>query len=80
MDGWATSFPVGSKIVVAVRCCYAHVHLHRLDPTPSSPPQVVGVEKLLAFFRYCFLGQTYYVTDAGSPEHALWDHKDATDT
>ena len=24
--------------------------------------QVVGVRKMLAFFRFCFLGQDYYVT------------------
>ena len=49
-------------------------------PARMPPPQVVGVEKLLAFFRYCFLGQTYYVTDADSPEHSLWDHKDTDDS
>ena len=49
-------------------------------PCPSPQLlQVVGVEKVLAFFRYCFLGQTYYTTDPDSPEHSLWDHKDATD-
>jgi hypothetical protein len=39
--------------------------------------QVVGVKKMLAFFRYCFLGQEYYVTAMGDSEHSLWDHKDA---
>lgn len=38
--------------------------------------QVVGAEKLLAFFRYCFVGQTYYLTAMDDDEHALWDHKD----
>ena len=38
--------------------------------------QVVGVRRMLAFFRYCFLGQEYYVTDVKDDEHTLWDHKD----
>ena len=38
--------------------------------------QVVGVKKMLAFFRYCFQGQRYYVTEINSEEHALWDHSD----
>lgn len=37
--------------------------------------QVVGVKKMLAFFRYCFLGQDYYITDISDKEHLLWDHK-----
>ena len=41
--------------------------------------QVVGVKKMLAFFRYCFLGQEYYVTELGDAEHALWDHKEISD-
>ena len=40
--------------------------------------QVVGVRKMLAFFRYCFQGQTYYVTVIESEEHALWDHSDTS--
>ena len=40
--------------------------------------QVVGAKKMLAFFRFCFLGQDYYVTELGDEEHALWDHKDDT--
>lgn len=35
--------------------------------------QVVGVKKMLAFFRYCFLGQEYYVTEMNDREHSLWD-------
>jgi len=38
--------------------------------------QGVGVKKMLAFFRYCFQGQRYYVTEINSEEHALWDHSD----
>ena len=38
--------------------------------------QVVGVRKMLAFFRYCFLGQEYYITEIGDEEHSLWEHKD----
>lgn len=41
--------------------------------------QVVGVGRMVAFFRYCFLGQEYYVTELGDEEHALWDHKDSTE-
>ena len=37
--------------------------------------QVVGVKKMLAFFRYCFLGQEYYITEIEDDEHALWGHK-----
>ena len=36
--------------------------------------QVVGVKKMMAFFRYCFLGQEYYVTEMKDKEHSLWDH------
>ena len=36
--------------------------------------QVVGVKKMLAFFRFCFLGQEYYVTQIGDPDHSLWEH------
>ena len=42
--------------------------------------QVVGVKKMLAFFRYCFLGQEYYVTDIEDSEHLLWEHKDTEET
>lgn len=35
--------------------------------------QIVGVNKLLAFFRYCFQGQNYYITSNGEEEHHLWD-------
>ncbi len=35
--------------------------------------QVVGVARLLAFFRYCFLGQDYYMTDVDTTEHLMWD-------
>ncbi|XP_062504731.1 uncharacterized protein LOC134181477 [Corticium candelabrum] len=42
--------------------------------------QVVGVDKLLAFFRFCFTGQGYYVTDVDDDEHSLWDHKDDSPT
>ena len=42
--------------------------------------QVVGVKKMLAFFRYCFLGQDYYVTDMEDEEHLLWEHKDVEAT
>ena len=39
--------------------------------------QVVGVRRMLAFFRYCFLAsQEYHVTQLGDKEHDLWDHKD----
>lgn len=38
--------------------------------------QVVGVRRMLAFFRHCFLGQEYYITEVDDPEHLLWEHKD----
>ena len=41
--------------------------------------QVVGVRRMLAFFRFCFLGQEYYVTELEDEEHALWDHQDPPD-
>ena len=31
---------------------------------------------MLAFFRYCFMGQEYYITEDGEEEHLLWEHKD----
>ena len=31
---------------------------------------------MLSFFRYCFSGQEYYVTEADSREHSLWDHEE----
>lgn len=42
--------------------------------------QVVGVKKMLAFFRYCFTGQQYYITEIESEEHLLWEHKDSEPT
>ena len=38
--------------------------------------QVVGVSKILAFFRYCFQGQAYTVTSPDQVEHSLWDYPD----
>lgn len=38
--------------------------------------QVVGVDKILAFFRYCFQGQAYTVTSPDQVEHSLWDYPD----
>lgn len=38
--------------------------------------QVVGVKRMLAFFRFCFLGQEYYVTEMSDDEHSLWDYSD----
>ena len=62
-------------------------HFQALEPTSRDilfadyveevTAQVVGVEKMLAFFRYCFLGQEYYVTDVSDEEHKMWDHKDS---
>lgn len=62
-------------------------HFRALEPTARDilfsdyveeiTAQVVGVKKMLAFFRYCFLGQGYYVTEMEDKEHSLWDHKDA---
>jgi len=44
-----------------------------MDYVEEISAEIVGVEKMLAFFRYCFLGQEYYVTEMGSDEHAeLW--------
>ena len=42
--------------------------------------QVVGVRKMLAFFRYCFRGQEYYVTEVEDSEHLLWEHKDSEES
>ena len=36
--------------------------------------QVVGAERVLAFFLNCFRNQGYYVTNIDDNEHALWDH------
>ena len=39
--------------------------------------QVVGVNKILAFYRYCFQGQQYYVTTEDDKEHSeLWNYID----
>ena len=44
-----------------------------MDYVEEISAEIVGVEKMLAFFRYCFLGQEYYVTEMDSDEHAeLW--------
>ena len=44
-----------------------------MDYVEEISAQIVGVDKMLAFFRYCFLGQEYYVTEMGSKEHdELW--------
>ena len=42
--------------------------------------QVVGVQKMLAFFQYCFRGQKYYITESGDPEHSIWDYIDSHDS
>ena len=65
-------------------------HFEALEPTVRDilfsdyveeiTAQVVGVSKMLAFFRYCFLGQSYYVTEIGSEEHLLWDHSEPPET
>ena len=50
-----------------------------LDYVEEMTAQVVGVNRMLAFFRYCFTaGQQYYVTELGDEDHSLWDH--STDT
>ena len=41
--------------------------------------QVVGTGQMLSFFRYCFQGQYYYITELGDKEHSLWDYPDVTD-
>ena len=41
--------------------------------------QVVGIKKMLAFFRYCFVGQEYYITDIEEEEHLLWEHKEVVE-
>lgn len=63
------------------------LHFQALEPTARDmlfddyveeiTAQVVGVKKMLTFFRYCFLGQGYYVTEIEDEEHYLWDHKDS---
>lgn len=65
-------------------------HFQALEPTVRDilfsdyveeiTAQVVGVRKMLAFFRYCFLGQNYYVTEIESEEHLLWDHSEPSET
>ena len=45
-----------------------------LDYVEEITAQVVGVGRMLAFFRYCFLGQEYYVTEMGDDEHSLWEY------
>ena len=50
-----------------------------LDYVEEITTQVVGVRRMMAFFRYCFVGQEYYVTDINEEEHILWDHKDPPD-
>lgn len=42
--------------------------------------QVVGVKKMLAFFRYCFQGQQYYITEIDDEEHLLWEHKESKES
>ena len=36
--------------------------------------QVVGIKRIVAFFRYCFTGQSYHITEIGDDEHAIWDY------
>ena len=51
-----------------------------MDYVEEITAQVVGVKKMLAFFRYCFLSQEYYITEVGDDDHNLWDYKDAQET
>ncbi len=50
-----------------------------MDYVEEITAQVVGVKKMLAFFRYCFLGQEYYITEVGQAEHSLWNYKNIED-
>ena len=44
-----------------------------MDYVEEISAEIVSVEKMLAFFRYCFMGQDYYVTEVDSKEHEeLW--------
>lgn len=51
-----------------------------LDYVEEITAQVVGVKRMLAFFRYCFVGQEYYITELGKKEHNLWDHSESHDS
>ncbi len=50
-----------------------------MDYIEEITAQIVGVKKMLAFFRYCFLSQKYYITEVGQDEHSLWNYKDSDD-
>ncbi|XP_065179869.1 uncharacterized protein LOC135810308 [Sycon ciliatum] len=46
-----------------------------LDYVEEISAQVVGIEDVYAFFRYCFHEPVeYYVTEPDGAEHDLWDH------
>lgn len=36
--------------------------------------EVVGTRNVLSFFKYCFRGQPYYLTNLGDTEHLLWEY------
>eukprot|EP00730_Choanoeca_flexa_P017640 TRINITY_DN8521_c0_g2_i1.p2 TRINITY_DN8521_c0_g2~~TRINITY_DN8521_c0_g2_i1.p2 ORF type:complete len:680 (+),score=173.95 TRINITY_DN8521_c0_g2_i1:2149-4188(+) len=41
--------------------------------------QIVGAKHVYAFFKSCFQGQEYEVTELGTPEHDLWEYKMSDD-
>ena len=44
-----------------------------MDYIEEITAQIVGIDLMLSFFRYCFQGQDYYITEIDQPEHSLWD-------
>ena len=44
-----------------------------MDYIEEITAQIVGVNMVLSFFRYCFQGQDYYLTEIGQPDHSLWN-------
>ena len=51
-----------------------------MDYVEEITAQVVGVGQMLSFFRYCFQGQDYHMTEMGEPDHSLWDYSEVQDT
>lgn len=45
-----------------------------VDYVEEIAAQVVGAGRIMAFFRYCFTGQSYRLTEIEDDEHKIWDY------
>lgn len=44
-----------------------------MDYVEEIAAEVVGIDSMLAFLRFCFQGQDYIMTEFDQPIHSIWD-------